>query len=184
MFRKLHCWHSEGGCPFKYISIVLWSLLKKKKAEKSLKSFLFVWIQLEILFENVLIYLKNGSVTASLYYASFCCTTWIHPLSLELPSCPSSHRSRSPQSTELSSLCSQQPPTSSVLHMAVYIWQSYSQLFHPLLPPLCPQVHSLCLCLYSCPAERFVCTIFSRFCINALLLLLSHVSRVRLCATP
>ena len=31
---------------------------------------------------------------------------------------------------------------------------------HPLLPPLCLQVCSLCLCLYCCPADRFICTIF------------------------
>ena len=30
-----------------------------------------------------------------------------------------------------------------------------------LLPPLCLQVHSLCLCLYSCPANRFISIIFS-----------------------
>ena len=32
-------------------------------------------------------------------------------------------------------------------------------LFHPLLYPLCPQIHSLCLHLYSCPANRFISTI-------------------------
>ena len=31
---------------------------------------------------------------------------------------------------------------------------------HPLLPPLCPQVCSLCLRLYCCPTNRFVSTIF------------------------
>ena len=30
----------------------------------------------------------------------------------------------------------------------------------PLLPPLCPHVHSLHLHLYSCSANRFICTIF------------------------
>ena len=40
-----------------------------------------------------------------------------------------------------------------------YQWYSL-KLFHPLLPPLFPQVFSLCLCLYSCPANRFISTIF------------------------
>ena len=31
---------------------------------------------------------------------------------------------------------------------------------HPLLPLLCPQVCSLCLLLYCCPANRFISTIF------------------------
>ena len=30
-------------------------------------------------------------------------------------------------------------------------------------PSPCPQVHSLCLCLYSCPAPRFIRTIFLFF---------------------
>ena len=46
-------------------------------------------------------------------------------------------------------------------HGSVYICQCYSfNLSHPLLPPLCPQVLSLHLCLYSCPSNRFVSTIF------------------------
>ena len=38
----------------------------------------------------------------------------------------------------------------------------------PFSPPPCPQVHSLCLRLYSCLATRFISTIFFRFCIYAL----------------
>ena len=34
------------------------------------------------------------------------------------------------------------------------------QQSHPLLPPLCPQVCSQQLCLYSCSAKRFISTIF------------------------
>ena len=37
----------------------------------------------------------------------------------------------------------------------------------PSLPPS-PHVHSLCLCLHSHPANRFICIIFSRFFIYAL----------------
>ena len=33
-----------------------------------------------------------------------------------------------------------------------------SQFVHPLLPPLCPQVCSLCLCLYCCPTDRLIST--------------------------
>ena len=43
----------------------------------------------------------------------------------------------------------------------VYTCQCHSlDLAHPLLPPLCPQVCSLCLCLSSFPAYRFISTIF------------------------
>ena len=49
----------------------------------------------------------------------------------------------------------------SVLYMVMYVLECYSfHLPHPLLSPLCPQVSSLCLCLYSCPANRFIDTIF------------------------
>ena len=44
---------------------------------------------------------------------------------------------------------------------AVYICQCYSfNSSHPLVPPLYPQFRSLHLSLYSCPANRFICTIF------------------------
>ena len=47
----------------------------------------------------------------------------------------------------------------SISHMAVYICQCCSlNLSHPFLPPLCPQVCSLLLHLFSCPENRF--TIF------------------------
>ena len=35
-----------------------------------------------------------------------------------------------------------------------------SYLFRPLLSLLCPQLLFLCLCSYSCPANRFICTTF------------------------
>ena len=42
-------------------------------------------------------------------------------------------------------------------------------------PILCPYVHPLCLCLYFCPINRFICTIFltSALCINTRCLFLS-----------
>ena len=43
------------------------------------------------------------------------------------------------------------------LAAAVYIYQYYFfNSFHPVLTTLCPQVHSLCLHLYSCPATKGV----------------------------
>ena len=50
-----------------------------------------------------------------------------------------------------------------------YTWQCINvkaalwvcpMLSFPLLPTSCPQVHSLCLCLYSCPENRFISAIF------------------------
>ena len=58
------------------------------------------------------------------------------------------------------SLCSQQLPASSLLYTAC-ICRCYSlSLSHPLLPSLRPQVLSLCQHLYSCPENRFICTIY------------------------
>ena len=49
----------------------------------------------------------------------------------------------------------------SILHVVVYMFPCYwLNSSHALLPPLCPQVCSLCLCLHCCPANRFIGTIF------------------------
>ena len=49
----------------------------------------------------------------------------------------------------------------SILHMVMYIFQSYSlKSSHPLLLPLSPKICSLCLCLLCCSARRIVSTIF------------------------
>ena len=45
-------------------------------------------------------------------------------------------------------------------HSSIYMSVLLSYLFQPLLPPLCLQVHALCLFLYSCPADRFISSIF------------------------
>ena len=76
-----------------------------------------------------------------------------------------SHPSRWSQSTEPISLCygaaSHQP---TILHSVVYICRCYSLTLPQLPPPTpCPQVHSLCLPLYSCSATRFISTIFFFF---------------------
>ena len=44
---------------------------------------------------------------------------------------------------------------------AVYICTNPNPPVPPTLPfPTCPHVHSLHLCIYSCPAHTFICTIF------------------------
>ena len=66
------------------------------------------------------------------------------------------------QSTSLSSLShTANSHWLSVLHMVVYILLCSSlHLSHPLLPPLCPQLCSLCIHLYCCPANWCISTIF------------------------
>ena len=51
---------------------------------------------------------------------------------------------------------------------------------HPLLSPLCPQVHFLHLCLYSCPANMFISTI----CLDSTFSSAQLLSHVQLSATP
>ena len=47
------------------------------------------------------------------------------------------------------------------MHIYTRICQCHSlNLSHPLLPPLCPQVHSLCLHLPIFPVNRFIRTVF------------------------
>ena len=84
------------------------------------------------------------------------------------PSCVSlppsvSHTSRWSQSTELTSLCyTAVSHQLSILHLVVYICPCHSLTSSQLtpFPSSCPQVHSLCLCLYSCPAPRCFRTVF------------------------
>ena len=94
---------------------------------------------------------------------------------ISAPSCVSltpslSHPSRWFQSTDLISLlCGCFP-------LARYFWFGSVYMSLPLSqfvaaypsPSLCPQVHSLSLCLYSCPAPRFFITFFFRFHIYVL----------------
>ena len=88
----------------------------------------------------------------------------IYPLPLARPSHTAPpHPCRSSRSAGLNPCAVQQPPTSCL----VYTWwclsirQRYSLSSpHPLLPLPCPQVHSLHLCLYSCPENRFISTVF------------------------
>ena len=111
----------------------------------------------------------NSSATALKYCVVFCCTMWIgyrytymtSLLSLPptLPSSPGHHRALS-----WAPCAKQQVPPSPLpsyfTHASAYMSVLLSQSVPPLLPLLCPQVHSACLQLYSCPADRFISAIF------------------------
>ena len=72
----------------------------------------------------------------------------------------------------------------SVSHMVIYMFQCYSlKSSHPHLLSQSPKVCSLHLCLFCCLTYRIIVTIFLNSML-LLLLLLSHFSCVRLCATP
>ena len=60
----------------------------------------------------------------------------------------------------------QLPTSYHISYTAVYIYMSVllSQFVSSSPSLLCPHTHSLCLCLYSCPANRFICTIFLEDC--------------------
>ena len=77
--------------------------------------------------------------------------------SLSLPPTLPLHPSRSSQSTELSSLCyAAASHWLTVSHKVVCIHQGY--FLSP--SPMSTQVHSLPLCLSSCPADSFISPIF------------------------
>ena len=80
---------------------------------------------------------------------------------LSLPPLSLSHPSRSSQNTRLDSLWHIATAHQlSILHTALCIcWCCSLHLAHSLLPPLCPQVHSLHLCLHSFPNNSFLNTI-------------------------
>ena len=70
----------------------------------------------------------------------------------------------------------------SISQMMIYMFQCYSfKSSHPCLLPQSPKVCSLHLFLFCCLTNRVIITIFLN---SMLLLLLSHLSRVQLCATP
>ena len=71
-----------------------------------------------------------------------------------------SHPSTSSQAPSWSPCAMLLLPTSYFTFCSVYMLLPLSLHTSFPLPPQCPQVHSLCLCLYSCPATRFINTIF------------------------
>ena len=79
-----------------------------------------------------------------------------------LPPIPHPTPPRSSQSARLGSLCyTAASHWLSILSMVLYMCQCYSlNSSHPLLAPLCLQVHPLYLHLYSSPANRLISTVF------------------------
>ena len=88
-------------------------------------------------------------------------SSWASLLSTPYPTLLTPSPCRPLQSTELNSLCDTGAPHQlCILNLVVCIFQCCSlSSSHPLLPLLCPPVLQ-CLCLYSCPANRFNSTIF------------------------
>ena len=94
---------------------------------------------------------------------------YIYPRPLRPPS--HSPPSRPSQSAELNSLCCMRSTWSLVISShSVYIYISAALSNHPAFsfPHRVPSSF-LILCLFSCSANRFICTIFSRLHIHALI---------------
>ena len=109
----------------------------------------------------------NWNMLALQCYVSFFCTAkWINHvytyiLSLlnlpPIPPCPPLGHHR----TMCWAPCAiQQVPAICFTNGGVYVSVLLFQFVHPLLPPLCSQVCSVGLCLYSCPPNRLINTIF------------------------
>ena len=96
-------------------------------------------------------------------YMYMCIYIYIYSLIFE-PACPLPfHPSRSLQDARLGSLCyTTASHYLSVLftHVRVYMSMLLSHFVLPSPSPLCPHVHSLCLCCHFFPANRFISTIF------------------------
>ena len=86
---------------------------------------------------------------------SFCCTGICIPISPPHPTPLGGHKAPS-----WSPCAIQQLPTSYFTHGSAYMSVLLSVCPTLPFPPLCPQVRSLCPCLYSCPVTRFNSTIF------------------------
>ena len=109
------------------------------------------------------------SVVALQIYVRFCCKTkWIIYIGTYIPSLWNLpfHTPPNPPLLVITKYLAKLPvlyssSTLAILYLVVYIYQPYSpHSSHPLLPPLHPHSHSLHLQLFSCPANKFICTIF------------------------
>ena len=87
---------------------------------------------------------------------------YIRPLLPEPPGSSPPHPARWSRGTRLSFLCrTANSHLLSILHTVIHTLPCYAlSLSHPLLPPLCPKVCSLCLHFHCGPANRFIRTIF------------------------
>ena len=118
---------------------------------------------------NIALISAKQHCKSAIVYICVCIYIYIYLLVYISPSsrcpptpCPPSCLSRSSQSARLGSACYTAPSFQlSVLHVVVYVCQCYFlHSSHPLLPLLCPQVCSRCLCLHSFPTNRFICIVF------------------------
>ena len=115
------------------------------------------------------------------------CPTLSHPMDCSLPGSSVhgifqarvlewSHTSRSSQSTRLRSLCYiVTPHWLSILHMVVCMFARYSLSLSHLFFPRCVHNSVLSLYLYSCPANRFISTIFLDFIYIYVCTLIYHI---------
>ena len=111
------------------------------------------------------LFIFNWRIIALKCWLGFCLTSsWIShrytyvPSLLNLPPPTPSHPFRLSLNTNLSFLCHiANSHWLFVLHMVRYVFQCCSlNSSYPLLLPLCPQVCSLCLCLFCCPLNSFI----------------------------
>ena len=119
------------------------------------------------------LFVFNWSIIAFWCFVSFCCTmkwmgymyTYIRSLLSLLPPLPPVHEVITGHGAELLVIDSSLPPAvcftrSDCVSVLLSIFVSPSPLHSPTRHPY-PQVPSLCLCLYSCPENRFISAIFS-----------------------
>ena len=94
---------------------------------------------------------------------------YLYPLILEPPSNPHHHIPLGCHRASIWAPCATNyfPLAICFTNSSVYMSMLFSQ-FHPFLPLLCPQVHSLHLCLCPCPTNWFITIIFldSYICIH------------------
>ena len=133
-----------------------------------------------VLLYNILYKILFTKIKSALQYCiCFCCTNSANLLQIymyPLPPKPPFHPHLPPPPVHCRApswppvICSSFP-LASYLHTLAYICWCYSlNLLHALLPLLCPQIHSPCLCLYSCPANKFISTSLlyvSLFCVKS-----------------